>query len=64
MGNTPLHYAAKSGKEEVAKALVKAGAKGGLNWEGKGYSPAELAAGYPELNVWLIRNLGVPTSHA
>ena len=60
-GNTPLHHAARAGKEDAVKALVKAGAKGGVNWEGKGYTPAELAAGNPELSVWLTRKMGVPT---
>ncbi len=63
MGNTPLHYAARAGKQNVAKTLVKAGAKGGPNWEGKGYTPAELAAGHEELSVWLTRMIGVRTSH-
>lgn len=54
-GNTALHRAAKAGQEAVVKLLIKRGAKGGRNWEGKGYTPVELAAGHPDLADWIMR---------
>lgn len=60
-GNTALHHAAMGGCLRACKALVRAGVAGGRNWEGKGYTPLELAKDQTTAE-WLGRNSGTSFS--
>jgi hypothetical protein len=61
-GNSALHHGAVGGSLAICKLLVKAGVKGGRNWEGRGYTPVEVATD-PSLAEWLSKHSGPSYSH-
>ena len=59
-GNTPLHVAAESGREEVTRVLVQAGAQNTPN--DTGYTPAILACGYGHHRIMELLHAKFPPS--